>query len=317
MRRRRPSLHAVDVRAFLGAQSVGDAVEQGDVVEYWKSAPYLFNFMDNYALKKAFSGRAGKRQMVRLVRQFPKHFSILTCARAYKPIEPANPRLRELLSETVDRGMWRLLWMPPALDYYALEGPFAAPELRGVTKRLVFSAWHMVPRAVASLLSFEAERRMMRAAQPHAGPLTQDDWKKQRGLFALFGISDDRRTGLPLLLLGLSLSHIRPGLRSARAGAKRQTDGFGGARAVFIIRIKTALEKLEIAQEATTSTDDRWYWLAPMLLDFAEFPDSGAGMVGPRGSGADMGRRGIGRGRRRLVEPCRAREEDARFHSQR
>ncbi|MGA3035762.1 MAG: hypothetical protein ABSD70_20950, partial [Terracidiphilus sp.] len=29
------SLHAVDVRAYLGAQSVGDAVEQGDVVEYW------------------------------------------------------------------------------------------------------------------------------------------------------------------------------------------------------------------------------------------------------------------------------------------
>ena len=265
------SLHAVDVRAYLGAQSVGDAVEQGDVVEYWKSAPYLFNFMDNYALKKAFRNAPEKDKMVRLVRQFPETFLDLDCARAYKPIEPANPRLRELLSETVDRGMWRLLWMPPALGYYALEGPFAAPELHGITKRLVFSAWHMVPRAVASLLSYEAERRMMRAATPR-GPLTQDDWKKQRGLLR-FGISDDRRTGLPLLLLVYPCLTFgrdcdpRALARSARLTAAE-------VRAQFITCIKSALEKLEIAPEATAATDDRWYWLAPMLLDFAEFPDA-------------------------------------------
>ncbi len=68
------SLHAVDVRAFLGAQRVADAVEQGDVVEYWKSAPYLFNFMDNYALKQAFKDAPAKDQMVSLVREFPEAF---------------------------------------------------------------------------------------------------------------------------------------------------------------------------------------------------------------------------------------------------
>lgn len=84
------SLHAVDVRAYLGAQSVGDAVEQGDVVEYWKSAPYLFNFMDSYALKKAFRNAPEKDKMVRLVREFPETFLDLERARAYKPIEPAK-----------------------------------------------------------------------------------------------------------------------------------------------------------------------------------------------------------------------------------
>jgi superfamily II DNA or RNA helicase len=264
------SLHAFDVRAFLGAQSVGDAVEQGDVVEYWKSAPYLFNFMDNYALKRAFKDAPEKDKMVRLVREFPETFLDLECARAYKPIEPANPRLRELLSETVDRGMWRLLWMPPALGYYDLEGPFAVPELANVTKRLVFSAFHMVPRAVASLVSYEAERRMMRAATPR-GRLTQDDWKKQRGLLR-FGISDDRLTGLPLLLL------VYPCLTFARDCDPRElarSDRLSASqvRAQLTTTIKASLEKLGIVQEATTSTDDRWYWLAPMLLDFAEFPD--------------------------------------------
>jgi hypothetical protein len=57
------SLHAVDVRAFLGAQSIADSVDQGDVVEYWKSAPYLFNFMDDYALKKAFKSTSEKHEL--------------------------------------------------------------------------------------------------------------------------------------------------------------------------------------------------------------------------------------------------------------
>jgi hypothetical protein len=265
------ALHAVDVRAFLGAQRIADAVEQGDVVEYWKSAPYLFNFMDSYALKRAFKDAPEKDKMVGLVREFPETFLDLECARGYQPIESANPRLRDLISETVDRGMWKLLWIPPSLSYYSLEGPFAAPELAGVTKRLVFSAWHVVPRAVASLVSYEAERRMMRASHPRA-ELTQEDWKKQRGLLR-FSISDDRPTGLPVLLL------VYPCLTFARDCDPRELardDRVTAAevRSQFASRISSLIVKLGIVPEAGSSTDDRWYWLAPMLIDFAEFPDA-------------------------------------------
>jgi hypothetical protein len=263
------SLHAVDVRAFLGAQRVADAVDQGDVVEYWKSAPYLFNFMDDYALKKAFREAPDKQQMLKFVREFPEAFLDLDRARAYQPLEPANPRLRELLSETLDRGMWRLLWIPPSLGYYTLEGPFAAPELATVTKRLVFSAWHMVPRAVASLVSYEAERRMMRAPHPRSR-VTQEDWKKQRGLLR-FGISEGRLNGLPLLLL------VYPCLTFSRDCDPRELARDAGLTAAevrkqFASRIHALIENLGIVAEAGSSTDDRWYWLAPMLLDYAEFP---------------------------------------------
>lgn len=263
------ALHAVDVRAFLGAQRVADVVEQGDVVEYWKSAPYLFNFMDNYALKQAFRDAPEKDQMVGLVREFPETFLDLERVRAYQSVEPANSRLRELLSETVDRGMWRLLWMPPSLCYYTLEGPFAAPELASVTKRLVFSAWHMVPRAVASLVSFEAERRMMRAPNPRSR-VTQKDWKKQRGLLR-FGISEGRLIGLPLLLLVYPcLTFVRSCDPRELARGTRLTAA--EVRTQFATRIRDLLEKLGIVHEAGGSTDDRWYWLAPMLLDYEEFP---------------------------------------------
>lgn len=116
-------------------------MEQGDVVEYWKSAPYLFNFMDSYALKHAFKAASAEREMVRFVPEFPEAFLDLNRARAYQPLEPANPRPRKLLGDTVNRGMWRLLWMPPTMRYYRLAGPFAEPELASVP-RLNFEVRH-------------------------------------------------------------------------------------------------------------------------------------------------------------------------------
>ncbi len=262
-------LHAVDVRAFLGAQHISEHIEQGDVVEYWKSAPYLFNFMDSYALKQAFGAEVGEREMVKLVRKFPEVFLDLERARNYLPLESANPRLRGLLAETVDRGMWRLLWIAPSLGYYRPAGPFAAPELVGLTKRLVFSAWHMVPRAVASLVSYEAERRMMRSQHPRA-KVTLDDWKKQRGLLR-FSISADRLTGLPLLLL------VYPCLTFARDCdprdlARGDLPSAAEAKSTLVARVRRLIGKLHVVHEKSGAADERWYWLAPMLLDFAEFP---------------------------------------------
>ena len=264
------SLQTLDVRAFLGAQRIADAVQQGDLVEYWKSAPYLFNFMDNYALKEAFKSTTGKHDLVRFVRQLPEVFLDLERVRSYQPVDSANARLRELLGDTVDSGMWRLLWVPAALGYYDPTGPFAAPEIAKMTKRLVFSAWHMVPRAVASLLSYEAERRMMRSAHPRA-QLKLEDWQRQRGLLR-FTVSSERVTGMPLLLLVYPcltfLRHCDP-----RDLARRATLSAAAAREHLAGRIRDLMTKLPIAHEADGHVDERWYWLAPILLDYEAFPE--------------------------------------------
>ncbi len=47
-------------------------------------------------------------------------------------------------------------------------GPFAELAAARFTKRLVFSSWHVVPKAVATLLSYEAERRMVTSFDPAA-----------------------------------------------------------------------------------------------------------------------------------------------------
>jgi hypothetical protein len=127
----------------------------------------------------------------------------------------------------------------------------------------------MVPRAVASIVSYEAERRMMRSPHPRAR-LTQDDWKKQRGLLR-FGTSAERLTGLPLMLL------VYPCLTFARDFDPRELARGARLTAVdvrghFAARIRSAVERLGIVQAESGAAYDRWYWLAPMLLDFAEFP---------------------------------------------
>ncbi len=265
------ALHANDVKAYLGAQRVADAVREGDVVEYWKSSPYLFNFMDDYALKKSFTNTPEKSAMVKIIRQFPETVLDFERLRNYLPVEPGNARLRDLIAQTVDRGTWRLLWMPAALPYYAPEGPYADPKLANITKRLVFSAWHMVPRAVSSLLSYEAERRMMRAAHPRAS-ITQEDRKKQRGLLR-FRISDYRHAGMPLLLLVypcLTLARDCDPRTYARACAMTAAEML----AHFVGRIQMLIDGLGVERERDGIPDESWYWVAPMLLDLVNYPEA-------------------------------------------
>ena len=48
------TLRSSEVGAYLRLQKIARVLEQGDLLEYWKSAPYLLNFMDGYEIKVAF-----------------------------------------------------------------------------------------------------------------------------------------------------------------------------------------------------------------------------------------------------------------------
>jgi hypothetical protein len=257
-------LAPVDVRTYAGTQAIADECNNGSIIEYWKSAPYPLNFMDKYALKEDFKSAAEESTLVQLVRACEGGFIDFDRLRRYQALEPANPRLRGLISDTVGRGMWKLLWIPPALSYYDLEGPFADPALRNVTKRLVFSAWHMVPKAVASLVSFEAERAMMLSASAGA-VVTQEDWTKQTRLLR-FGMSDGRLAGLPLFLL------IYPCVTFAAHCDPR--DLARGRRLTgrellqeLMRRIDGLISGLDLEHYESGQVDERWYWVVPMLLD--------------------------------------------------
>jgi hypothetical protein len=153
-----------DLLGYAALRSLATELRAPATIEYWKSAPYFVNFMDGYVLgarlTEALTDPARHARLTRILARTQRlcHDDI----RARKPVDPANGRLRALLTDCLADGQERLLWLPASLPYYQPAGPFADRE--EVTKRLVFSAWSATPTAVAALLSYEAERRLFDTA---------------------------------------------------------------------------------------------------------------------------------------------------------
>lgn len=159
---------ADDLLGFVAMKDIADEVGAQLSIEYWKSAPYFLNFMDGYQVATKFREAEfdiGERRALLTNAQVIRR-SDLT---GTKEIEPGNARLRQLMAETLDRGLWKLLWVPPSMPYHEPTGAFAEIDPASVTKRLIFSSWTAAPHAIASLLSWTATRRMQ-GPNPEGGP---------------------------------------------------------------------------------------------------------------------------------------------------
>src|SRR5690606_3482488 len=96
-------------------------------------------------------------------------------------------------------GAWRIAWIPPALPYYTPSGPYAEREVQEFTKRLVFSSWNVAPKGIATMLSYEVERRLLEASPSTA---RRDYFAPRRtGLLSFTRGADGRLTGMPVLAL--------------------------------------------------------------------------------------------------------------------
>jgi len=157
---------AHDMAGYVALHRLAEAVDAPLTVEYWKSAPYFANFLDGYRLgeriKDAVHDAARLQDLLPLLRstQRIRRRDI----QKFKQIDWGNARLRQLAEDTVEKGWWKLLWIPPSLPYYRSSGVFSEFDGQGLTKRLIFSSWVAAPSAIASLLSYEAERSINKSA---------------------------------------------------------------------------------------------------------------------------------------------------------
>lgn len=155
-----------DLLGYRALRSLAAELNGAATIEYWKSAPYFVNFMEDYqlggALRKALHDPSTAERIAPLI----AHTQRIDAAdvRRFRPVDFGNARLRELAAQTVGQQHARLLWVPPSMPYYGLRGPFADARAEGMTKRLVFSSWTATPTAVAALLSYEAERQVLAPA---------------------------------------------------------------------------------------------------------------------------------------------------------
>lgn len=266
---RTPGLKDSDIQQYLLAQSVADLLNQPDVMELWKSAPYLLNFLDGYKLRQQFDARCrtveGERELAGAIAASDAKLLSSGSFGKYDEIDPGGPRLRELATDVIDSESWRLLWIPPSLPYHRLGGAYARPELEGFTKRLVFSSWRAVPRSVAGLLSYMAERRLVRETDADAVNTTKRRGA-QRNRLGFTVDANGRRTGMP----ALGLVYPSPTLGAVgdpRDFALAHPDGGIDQLLDWVrARIQPLLTKLPEAEDHG-DVDERWYWAAPLLLD--------------------------------------------------
>ena len=246
-----------DVEQYLAADALFKAVGDQDPMQYWKSAPYLPHFMQGYKVNERLTETLA-RSPEKITKRLEGHADAFLKAAAlerWSALDPAHAKLRELVHELLDTGLWKLLWLPPTVPYWPLAGAFDGQD--GRTKSLLFSAWNVVPDVVSAVISYEAERRMVGGQM--ASYLDPD--QQQRPLLRLTRAADaslSRHRLLLLLLPCLTLADAAHPL-AAPAGTDRRVYVRG--------QVDKLLADPRLPNVQDGPVDERWEWAIPLLLD--------------------------------------------------
>ncbi len=258
-------LQPEDLKHAAMVDTVALCVKAAEPIEYWKSAPYLINFLKHYDLRRKLDAQLNKPSDALRNTLLSANGQLLTKDNIedYKALDPGNPRMRLLFEDTIDKGMWQLLWMPPSMPYVEPGGAYS--DKASLTKALVFSSWSAVPDAVASICSYEAERKMI-AGNPvsHSGLY---DKIKPLLRFAVAS-NDNRLTGMPVvawLLPSPTLASRIDPLEIALRHGNAPLSVHALKNEVKAV-CRGLIETLPVAGEGSRP-DGRWYWAAPILLE--------------------------------------------------
>ncbi|WP_158600494.1 helicase [Tessaracoccus antarcticus] len=248
-----------DLLGFIAMKDLAREVGAPFRLEYWKSAPYFVNFMDGYKLgglvREALSDPQ-RQDRIRLLLASTQQLNAAALDGSDQ-VDLGNPRMRALAAATVNRGWWRLLWVPPSLPYFEASGPYADPDAQEMSKLLVFSSWAATPAAVASLLSHQADHL---AAGSEGRSLAEDQRARLRNRLAYRLESDEDER--PSSMSTLALFWPMPGL--ARLAdplqAARHSDGLPVLPDVWREQVVARLEtdhRTDVTSSGTVAS--HWY----------------------------------------------------------
>jgi hypothetical protein len=198
-----------ELAAFVGLQQLAKDLGVAITIEYWKSIPHFAHFMETYVAHRVLDDRFDDGDHYSLTPILESLASLDPASlEAYSAVDFENALLRGVAKEMLDTDLWKLLWLPPSLPYIAPAGAFAGPAVQGATKKLVFSSWTATPTAIASLLSYEAERRIVEGSR-----LTENtaDARKSVSSRLSWAMDGDR----PGAMSTLALFWPHPGLAGA------------------------------------------------------------------------------------------------------
>jgi len=258
------SVRAEDFAGYVALRRVADEVRAPLSVEYWKSSPYFLNFLNGYRVgERVREDMKVPERRARLMTHFNAAQRLAKSdVEQFRQVEWANARMRALATEMLDPGWWRLLWMPPSLPYHRLGGPYESVDTTNTTKQLIFSSWVAAPSAIASLLSYEVQRKIF------TGAGQSENTPAARAAIASrldYRMTDER----PGSMSALALFWPQPTLAD-------QTDPLDAARdhdePPDVERlIEWARERVEpivgSAGESSAPASAAWHWYAPLEAD--------------------------------------------------
>src|SRR5690625_4894199 len=274
-------LEASDVHGWRALDDLAQELNIPGAFEYWRSGPYTVNLMDRgYQLQERLQ-TAVHAEDPAIAATLTKHQDALlqwSAIEHYRPVDAANAKLRALIGDIVDSGAWRLVWISPSLPYVEPGGVYTSPAAQDFTKRLIFSAWNVVPKTVAALVSYEVERRAVHQAAVAAHHKPDGQRYHDRispPLRFAWSKTPDNTQGHPLNLPNLTA--LYPSVALARLGdpltvARETGETLPLNRDKYFARVKArVIEAMEQAgirpQPGAEGIRRRWYGVAPFLLD--------------------------------------------------
>ena len=131
-------------------------------IDYAKSAPYAMSYLRDYKV----SEKAQNMDLSRLKNAFVNLSDINKYAFPKDGRWP-NEKLHILMRDI--RKEARMLWCPPSLAYYPYPKGGIYDGQETFTKTLIFSAWKLVPKMIATLVSYEVEKMSIGRLQNEEG----------------------------------------------------------------------------------------------------------------------------------------------------
>lgn len=268
------SITGNDIRSYLAMEKLLKDIHANYSIpmDYVKSCPYLMSFMKNYKVKERieqfFIAHPDLSELAesRLLWMDPRKVNL------YKIIPPMNARLAALENIAFENHAELFLWVPPSRPYYELQGPYRHSSK--FSKVLVFSAWEMVPRMLGAMLSYRAEcltvgevcRKAETVESENKRYTAKRRYPYQRLNFQLKGTDPQRMTVFTLIYPSKTLAGLYDPIRCMNS-SMNLTEIEREIRR----NIRLRLQSLETLQKDNRSADRRWYYLAPILLDGAEY----------------------------------------------
>lgn len=278
-----------DIDNFLRCDNISKAIEPlGDRVyspmEFYKSAPFMYSFMDHYTLKKNLIKHVvDSSEIQRVLRNNKAVFINEQDIANYRELNYGNSKFKKVIEETFDKNGHMLLWIPPSISYYKLRGPYE--KSKNFSKSLIFSSWEMVPRMMATLLSYESERKTI-GKLALEGNNEEGELEPKKSYFSIKNKrfptrrlnfkstlnKNDRPQTMSNMILLYPSEYLCNVVDLKLCFSKGLC--YEEIRELVKTNIEDDMRKLRLESIITKDAkleDKGWYWIAPLILDYRKY----------------------------------------------